>query len=213
MTANNPRNRILRSVACMIGFAALLPLVGCKTKEGSATRGNDPLVAGPNRIPPQNIPVDRGGVGRGKTDPLLGGPTGNSGDRTGVGYSDDPARFKNGFVVGASTTPAALTSNLKDDDALKIDGRDTRVPLQQTGAVLPTWPKEGGSGVDALYLELAKYGVKKEDRTLGQENGKYVFRANVPISGNGAKKQYNGAGTTATEAVKQALDQVSADRR
>jgi hypothetical protein len=197
----------------------LLALVGCKNREVNGNSGGrDPLVYGPNRIPPQNVPLpDRGGIGtKGKTDPLLGAPAGKSGDKSGVGYNNDPSRFKGTYVPGASTTPAALAGKMKDGDELKIDTPDNRVPLQPTGGVVPTGgvgAGEAASGVDGLFRELEKYGVKREDRVLGRENGQYAFRASVPISGSGAKRQYTGVGDTATDAVKQVLDQVIADRK
>jgi hypothetical protein len=194
----------------------LLALVGCKSREVNGNSGGrDPLVYGPNRIPPQNVPLpDRGGIGtKGKTDPLIGAPTGKS-DKGGVGYSNDPSRFKGTYVPGAGTTPAALAGKMKDGDELKIDTPDNRVPLQPSGGVVPTGGVgETATGVDALFRELEKYGVKREDRTLGRENGQYAFRASVPISGSGAKRQYTGVGDTAGDAVKQVLDQVIADRK
>ena len=96
MTANNPRTRTFCRRACAVGLAALLALVGCKSKDGggaSTGGGNrDPLVYGPNRIPPQNVPLnDRAGVPtKGtKTDPLIGAPTGRPGDK-GVGTPRTP---------------------------------------------------------------------------------------------------------------------------
>jgi hypothetical protein len=217
MTATNPRTRFLCKWPRVIGMLVLLALIGCKSNNSdSGTRSQDPLVGGPSRIPPQNVPLpDRGGIGaNGKPDPLLGSPTGKPPDKTGVGYSDDPSRFKGTYIPSPSSTPAALAGNLKDGDALKIDGNENRVPLQQTGASLPSKQGELDSGLDSLYSELEKYGCKREDRSLGQENGDYVFRAAVPrIGGNGAKLQVTGAGKTPEEAVKQALDQVVMDRK
>jgi hypothetical protein len=194
----------------------LLALVGCKSGDGGNAAGNkprDPLVYGPNRIPPQNVPLpDRGGVGaKGpKTDPLLDRPVGK-GDKNGVGYNDDPARFKGPHVPGPGSTPAALAGKPKDGDELKIDTPDNRVPLQPAGGVVPI---TGGAGaeVDTLYRDLEKYGVKSQDRTLAREEGKYVFRASV-LNANGTKRAYEGVGDTAHGAVKEALDQIMLDRK
>ena len=67
--------------------------------------------------------------------------------------------------------------------------------------------------IPRISAELEKYGVKREDRSLALENGKYTFRALVPISGNGARREYVGVGPTAAEAVKQVIDQVAVDRK
>jgi hypothetical protein len=219
MTAINPRTRSIYRWPGFIGLAALLALAGCKSNNSdNGTRNTDPLVGG--RIPPQNVPLpDRGGIGaNGKpSDPLLGSPTSKPPDKNGVGYSDDPSRFKGTYIPSPSSTPAALASKLKDDEELKIDDNANRVPLQQTGAAVPSKPVDQGTGLDALYRELEKYGWKREDRPLGQENGEYVFRASVPRMGgngaNGAKLQVTGVGPTPEEAVKQALDQVIQDRK
>ena len=228
MTATNPRSRTAFRLACAAGFVALFALTGCKsTKDGgNATttggKSRDPLVYGPNRIPPQNVPVpDRGAVGaKGtKSDPLLERPVSKNGDKTGVGFSDDPSRFKGTYIPGVGSTPAALAGHKGDGDALKIDtpdGNDTRVPLRPGGGgggVMPAAAIETGDALQPLYEELAKYGAKREDMQLSQENGQHVFRASVPISGSGAKSEYSGIGTTPSAAVKQVIDQVLADRR
>lgn len=218
MTTTNLQARLPCRLATVAGLAALLALfAGCKSKDGgtaSTTKPRDPLVYGPTRIPQQNLPVpDRGGIGaKGKSDPLIGSPTGKPSDKNGVGYSDDPERFKGTFIPGAGSTPAALAGKPRDGDELKIDDGARGVPLQPAGGTLPTGGQEPAA-VDGLFSELEKYGVKREDRSLTRDNGQYVFKASVPISGNGAKRQYEGVGATANEAVKGVLDQVIADRK
>jgi len=221
MTATNPRSRTLPRLASVAGLAALLALAGCKsTKDGDAapTGGRrDPLVSGP-RIPPQNVPLpERGGVAGAKntkSDPLLERPVG----RGGSGYSDDPERFKGTFIPGAGSTPAAMASKFKDGDDLKIDDTDDRVPLRPAGGtagdrVTPAAAVvEPPADLDPLYAQLQRYDVAAADRSLKQENGRYVFRAAVPLR-SGAKRHYEGIGTTPTEAVKQVLDQVATDPR
>jgi hypothetical protein len=215
MMAARPGIRTLRRRACAIGLVALVALAGCRSGEGGrGSGGRDPLVYGPNRIPPQNVPLnDRGGVGakNTKTDPLLERPVGKSGDRTGFGYKDDPSRFKGTHIPGPDTTPAALASRTGDGDELKIDAPDTRVPLQPTGGVIPI-ESDAGMAIDGLIRELEKYGVRKEDRSLAREDGKYIFRASV-TNANGTKRAYQGRGETANDAVKQVVDQVVLDRR
>ncbi|MBA4186801.1 MAG: hypothetical protein C0467_02160 [Planctomycetaceae bacterium] len=224
MTATNPRTRILSRRACIAGLAGFLALTGCKSRDsggevgagGAPTKIRDPLVYGPTRIPPQNVPLpERGGIGaKGRADPLTT-PAGKNGDKTGVGYSDSPDRFKGAYNPGPGTAPAALAGKNLDAEELKIDTPDNRVPLRQASGVLPAGSVEAPSppGLEPLFSELAKYGVTRADRTLVQENGDYTFRASVPISGNGAKRQYTAVGKTGNEAVKQVLDQVIADRK
>ena len=113
MTTTNPRPRTLCRLALSAGLVVSSALVaGCKSKDGGSpvAKIRDPLVYGPNRIPPQNVPVpDRDGVGsKGTADPLIGSPTAASGDKNGVGYSDDPERFKGTYIPSESSTPAAL---------------------------------------------------------------------------------------------------------
>jgi hypothetical protein len=218
MTATNPRHRNpLSRPALALGLAALLLFCGCKsTKDGGSASANggkrDPLVSGP-RIPPQNVPLpERGGaaVKGTRTDPLLEKPVGR-----GVGYSDDPERFKGTYIPGAATTPAALASKLETSNDLKIDSPpDNRVPLRPAGGdVKPA----GGidpppESLEPLYAQLQKLDVTAKDRSLRQENGQYVFRASVPLK-TGAKRHYEGVAATATDAVKQVLDQIAADPR
>jgi hypothetical protein len=215
MTAASAQIRSRCCLACGVGLFALIALAGCRSSDGGkGSGGRDPLVYGPNRIPPQNVPLhDRGGVGakNAKTDPLLERPVGKTGDRSGFGYKDDPARFKGTHIPGPDTTPAALAGRTGDGDELKIDAPDNRVPLQPTGGVIPI-ESDAGMAVDGLLRELEKFGVRKEDRSLAREEGKYLFRASV-TNANGTKRAYQGRGDTANDAVKQVLDQVAMDRR
>ena len=220
MRTVNPRVCASCRRAFAVGLALLFIIAGCKSKDGGGGGGGsgqtrDPLVYGPTRIPPQNVPLpERGGVGsKGtKVDPFFASPTGKSGDKTGVGYSDGPERFQGTFVPGAGSVPAALAAKKSDGEELKIESPDgNRVPLKQVGGVVPVGATEPGDGLESLYAELAKYGMKPADRTLVREDGQFVFRASVPISGNGARRHYEGTGTSANQAVKQVLDSVIAD--
>jgi hypothetical protein len=219
MSAVNPRTRSYSCWSVAIGLAVSLALLGCKTSNSDNTsRNGDPLVSGPGRIPPQNVPVpDRGLGANGKpSDPLLGSPTSKPQDKSGVGYTDDPSRFKGTYIPSPSSTPAALAGHMKDDEQLKIDGNENRVPLQQTGAVLPVKATEKvqSPALDAVYRDLEKYGCKSEDRSITQENGEYVFRASVPREGGaGAKLVVSGVGRTPEEAARQALEQIQSDRK
>jgi hypothetical protein len=210
MTVLHPRPLLLLTTA----IAAICLVAGCKSKDGGS---RDPLVHGP-RIPKQNLPLpDRDAIGvKGpKTDPLLDRPVGRGKDKNGHGYSDDPERFQGVFVPGENTSPAALASKWNDGDELKLDAPDGRVPLRPaTGDVKPAGGVATGSdSLRPLYQELEKYGATRNGWSLRQDNGRHVFRASVPISGSGAKRQYEGIGATAEAAVKQVLDQVIADRQ
>lgn len=217
MTTTNPRTRILARRAFAVGLAAIFGLAGCKSTDGSASKNKpgDPLVFGPSRIPPQNVPLPDRAVANpkgGKSDPLFDRPVG----RTGAGYSDDPERFKGTYIPGPNSTPAAMAAKKNtDSDELKIAApADNRVPLRSTGGgVEPAGASEVASNTEALYAELAKYGGKPLDRPVQLENGTFSFRASVPNTANGTQRQYEGIGATAAEAVKQVLEQVAADRK
>lgn len=216
MTVPNPQRRTLVRRAVAAGLVGLLALSGCKSRDGNGgsvgsggtPKQRDPLVYGPSRIPPQNVPLpDRATKGR---DPLTT-PTA----RSGAGYSDDPERFRGSFNPSPSSSPASLAGKNHDPEELRIDTPpDNRVPLRQAGGVVPAGDAEPTApALDPLFAELAKYGVSRADRSLVREGGESTFRATVPISGNGARRQYTGVGKTDADAVKQVLDQVVADRK
>lgn len=205
-----PGRRRFRRLGGAVGLALLLVAVGCKSKDGggsgSLTKGNDPLVMGPGRIPKQNIPIpDRGTAGKDR-DPLLGSPAGRAGDnKTGASYSSDPERWKGGpFIPGTSSTPAALAGFPRDDEGLRIESRDGGV--RPTGGTLPA------SDLDGLLAELQKYGVKRGGYEFDREGGSAIFRARVPI-GDDRTREYTGRGATPAEAVRQVLENVKSDRR
>jgi len=198
-------------MACA-GVVALLVLSGCKTDKdakGTGTgvsRGKDPLVYGPSRIPQQNLPIpDRAtGPAGGKPDPLTTQVGGK------VGYNADPERFKGTVIPGVSSTPASLTSRIRDGDELKIESPG--VTLTQIGGTLPGGELEAPQAVEPLYKQLEqKYGVKPADRTLELENGQWMFRASVVIGKDGARRQYSGAAGTAPDAIKQVVDQLAVE--
>lgn len=210
MTVRTHNPRRLRRLALVLGAAGLFALVGCKTdKEAKGTgtgRGKDPLVYGPNLIPKQNVPLpDR--ATKGKNDPLTS-PTGAK-----TGYSDDPERFKGVVVPGLHSTPAALAGRIKDGDELKIadGGGATLQPTGGPGGFAPA--PEAPADAEPFLKQLEPYGVKAADRSFERDGANYTFRASVPISGNGAKRQYVATAPTARDAVKQVLEQVAADRK
>ncbi len=100
---------------------------------------------------------------------------------------------------------------MNDGEELKIESPG--VKLQPAGGLASLDAPEAGAGVEPLYAQLDRYGVKPDERTLAREGGKWVFRASVPISGNGARRGYTGEATTAAGAVKQVVDQIASDRK
>ena len=211
MTADTLRTRrLLRRMAVAAGAVGLFALIGCKSDKdapGSNTGGiRDPLVYGPARIPKQDLPVPDRGYGKNGRD-ILTTPTGSGGKA--AGYNDDPERFKGTYIPGEWTTPAALAGRIRDGEELKIESPGVPLlPASGSDAAVPDF----ADAVSPLFAQLEKYGVMRDDRKLEREGGKYVFRASVPISGNGARREFTGVGVSAGEAVKQVLDQVVANR-
>lgn len=200
--------RLFRRAGVLVGAVVVLILAGCKNNKEpqgmGVGRGNDPLIGGPNLIPKQNVPIpDRATGPRGRPDPLVS-PVGGK-----AGYTDDPERFKGTVIRGALNTPAALAGRLKDGEELKI--ADGGVPLTPTGGTLPAL--EAPEGVDPLLAELDRLGVKREDRSLVRENGRWVFRASLVKTAQGARTEYTGIATTPADAVRQVLTQVASDRK
>lgn len=214
MPVSHPRTRLVAFRPALAGLAVALALIGCKSDSNSRGSG-DPLFG--THIPPQNMPMPDRGIGANGKDPLIGTPT-KPVDRTGVGYTDDPARFKERYVPGPSSTPSALTvGNAKDGDELKIDGNENRVPLQPAGgpASPPAANLPSSSALDAFYRDLdQQYGCKAGDRSLTQESGQYIFRASiVRDKATGARLQCTGVGTTPEDAVRQVIDTAASERK
>lgn len=193
---------------------------GCKNKDGSGgglAKGHDPLIGGA-RIPKQNIPVpDRGTAGgKGRGDPLLGSPTSGSRSGAGLGYTDDPDRWKKGpYVPGPGGSPAALAGRVRDDgDGLKIESPGG-VPLTPSGGVLTgvTPDPDVLTPADPVLGELARYGVKRGDYSVARDGGLVVVRVKVPIGDTGPVRSYTGQGDTEAAAVKQVVDQIKSERK
>ena len=116
MTADEPANpNVLPPGVCASGWWRCLRWSAARARTAAGLpraaggKSRDPLVYGPNRIPPQNVPVpDRGGIGaKGtKTDPLIDAPTGRPGDKT-ASATRRPERFKGPYIPGPGSTPAA----------------------------------------------------------------------------------------------------------
>jgi hypothetical protein len=203
----------VRRWAFALCAAGAVALAGCKTdKETKGTgvaRGKDPLVYGP-LIPKQNVPVtDRATGPNGPSDPLTTATGGKA------GYNDDPDRFKGVYIPGRSSTMAALASTPSALPTRIRDGEELKIADGPGVELTPAGGKSAGVAVDPpedlqpLFGQLQKFGVAAADRSLERENGKYTFRATVPIAATGAHRQYVAVGTTAREAVTQVLDQVA----
>jgi hypothetical protein len=198
-----------RRCAFVVSVASIVALCGCKTDRelrgtGVGRGKTDPLVG--NLIPKQNVPLPERGTGaKTKTDPLVS-PVGGRNDK--VGYTDDPLRYKGDYIPGKTSTPAALASRGKDSDELKMENAGG-VTLQPAGATQPIERVDTAEAVDPLYDKLEKLGVKRDDRSLERENGQYVFRATKTINAAGSRVQFTGIAPTATAAVQQVLDQVA----
>lgn len=201
-----------RGIAGTLCLALVLGSMGCKGKDSGPSSNlsrNDPLIAGPGRIPKQNVPLpDRGGTAGGKrADPLLGSPT--SGTRANAGgYTDDPERWKKGpYVPGPGGSPAALAGKPKDDEGLAIE-QPGGVGLTPAGGAVAAPAPAQPLGSDAAFSELAKFGVKRGDYTVSREDGITVVRVKVQTAPEGPSRSFTGQGPTESAAVKQVVDQL-----
>jgi hypothetical protein len=214
------RGRLTLAVA----LAAAVLASGCKSKDkdGGVARGSggrsDPLLAGPGRIAPQNLPVpDRGGTAGGRrSDPLLGSPTARPTERS--GYTDDPDRFRRPHIPGAGSVPAALAGRARDDEMLKIErpgGPDPLTAVQPAGGVLPpaAVPAARTPPADALKeIELEALVKPNGDYAVEPDAAGYTCRARVPIGGDGPVRQYTGTGPTAADAIAEVVKNIKSDR-
>lgn len=208
-----PRIAGTRLLAGTLLLAPLLAAIGCKGKDSGPSSNmsrNDPLLAGPGRIPRQNVPVPgRDGTAGGKrSDPLLGSPT--SGTRSNAG---DPDRWKKGpYVPGPGGSPAALAGQpLPDGEGLAIE-LPGGVGLTPAGGsrmdAAPTPKPATPLGSDAAFADLAKYGVKRGDYAVSREDGLVIVRVKVLAAPDGPAKAFTGQGPTESAAVKQVVDQL-----
>jgi hypothetical protein len=198
--------------ALLLAVLALPLAGGCKSKEtdGTVARGRtDPLLAGPGRIAPQNLPIpDRGTAGNRRGDPLLGAPTSRPNNER-SGYTEDPERFRGIYVPSASSVPAALSSRLREGEELKIErpGGVEATPVRPASGMLPT----ASIPAEAQLIALETHGVRRGDYSLEQENGGYVLRVRKELQ-TGAVRQYTETGNTASEAIRKMIEQLKSDQ-
>lgn len=205
-----PRFASTRGIAGTLSVALLLASLGCKGKDSGPSSNlsrNDPLLAGPGRIPRQNLPVpSRDGTAGGKrADPLLGSPT------SGTRANSDPDRMKNGpYVPGPGGSPAALAGKpLNDGEGLAIElpGGEKLTPASGTDRPVAPAPAEP-LGSDVAFGELAKFGVKRGDYAVSREDGLTIVRVKVLTAPEGPSRSFTGQGPTEAAAVKQIVDQL-----
>ena len=208
-----------RGIFALIGLGLFLGM-GCRGKDagGGVAKTTDPLMGGPQaRIPAQNLPIPGTGTAgtRGRSDPLLGAPTGRPGDKVGAGYSNDPERWKGIYIPDSASTPASLAGRMApDDEGLKIEPAGGVVRQPATASPAASIPPTREQLPDSIVRELQNYGVKPGDYQLASKAGVgYVFQADIAINGDGAKRRYTDTAPTPTEAARKVLESVKADRR
>lgn len=200
-----------RLIATGIGLLFVVSGNGCKLfdrdKDGGtgnrhsdvATR--DPLLGG-RLIPKQDIPIPGKSDLADSRDPLLRPGSASNRDR------------REPFQLGPENTSAALAGKPRDDvpslgDAQNNGGRGP-VPFKPSGrndgpiaASIPS--------VDNQLDDLRRMGAKFNSPTR-DNNGEYVFSAEVTLSQEGPTRRYEGAGVSPGAAVYQVMEQVKADR-
>lgn len=205
----------IRGSAAALAFALLVAAAGCKKDGNGNLAKNDPLFG---RIPKQNIPFPDRAAGDPKDrDPLLGSPTSGSRAHAGPGYTDDPARWKNGlYVPDVNGTPAALASRpIEEGDELKMSG----VGLTPAGGLVPSAPPSSPASAaatspasptlsDAAFDRLAAYGIKRGDYSIVRETGRIIVSVNYRKDADGPVHGYTGQGATEAIAVQQVIDQL-----
>ena len=194
---------------------------GCKSKDtnGGVARGsggggrNDPLLTGPGRIEPQNLPLpERNGTAGGRRgDPLLGSPTGRPNNER-SGYSDDPERFKGVYVPGPGSVPAYLSGRTRDADELKIERPDVP-PVSPAGGVMPpaAIPPAPPATGSARVSSLEDLGLRRGDYTLERDAGGFTLRVRRELPGGGVR-QYTERGATEADVVANMISQLKGDR-
>jgi len=231
MTAGRPTRWLTwgRRAAAAAAACAVLGGAGCRLFDKDRGSGGgraparpsgdrpDPLLG--THIPATNLPVpgrDRDGYGKEKADPLLGSPTGRSGERSSQNL---PRADREPYRPGPGDTVAGLAGGFEPEDTgLSIGPRpDRRPPGDPTGrGPVPLRPTDGGTAGGMTYTQvtdaLKRFDARWSDPTRDGEG--YVFRADVPIEGGGEGpvRRYEGSGPTPAAAAKQVLDQLKSDR-
>ena len=164
-----------------------------------ATR--DPLMGG-RLIPKQDIPIPgRSDLAESK-DPLLRAGSASNRDR------------REPFQLGPENTSAALAGKPRDDvpslDVVRNDAGRGSVPFKPSGrndgpvtASIPSLDNQ----LDDLRRMGAKFNSPNRDN-----NGEYVFSAEVQLNSDSPTRRYEGAGVSPGAAVYQVLEQVKVDR-
>lgn len=219
VTIRTIRRALARSV-CVAALVGASLAAGCKSKDtnGGVARGagggsrSDPLLTGPGRIEPQNLPLpERGGTANGRRgDPLLGSPTGRPNNER-SGYTDDPERFKGTYIPGPGSVPAYLSGRSRDGDELKIERPDPGPVSPASASLPPAAIPSGGATSGARLSSLEEMGLRRGDYTVEQDAGGVTLRVRRELPGGGVR-QYTERGATEAEAVANMISQLKGDR-
>lgn len=190
------------------------------SRDGSQRAAVDPILTN-GRIPPQNLPVpgkDSLTVDAGR-DPLFGSPAARDKDdrpdraATAGKRSPPPPSGQTSSVPRASvpyrpspaSAPAALASRIDPNDpAYKVG--DDPPPVLSVG--------RRDRSADDLLKELKALGATVRSPAL--ERGEYVCRGEIELDPDGkpgARRAYETAGATPVVALRQMLEQMTADRK
>ena len=199
-----------RLLVAGIGLVFVASGNGCKLfdrdKDGgtgnshSDVASRDPLLGG-RLIPKQDIPIPGKSDLAESKDPLLR-----------AGSASNQRREP--FQLGPENTSAALAGKPRDDvpslDGARNEASRGAVPFKPSarndGPVAASIPN-----VDNQLDDLKRMGAKFNP-PVRNNNGEYVFTAELSLSQEGPTRRYEGAGVTPGAAVFQVTEQVKSDR-
>jgi hypothetical protein len=175
-----------RTRLVLIGSAVVLFAVGCageKDHRIGMLKGRDPLMG--EKIPSPNVPTGRDAYGlKDGRDPLI---------RADAGRTNPDS-------------PAALAGGRRDTELAELRIPDDRRPSGGFAS------REQGASSDQFIAELKRIGGKVSSPTR-TESGAYEVKAQVPNGPSGSMTGYIGTGNTPLAALKDAYDQVRAERK
>src|SRR5262245_50203101 len=196
----------LRRLAAGAALAAAVAGVGCKSTRGDGGSGNvksDPIFG--RNIPKQDIPIPGKDGYADSRDPLLrNGQAARDGDR----FEKEP------FRPTAGTTPAALASKNRDDQASvpSLDDRAVGTPTGRSPAPFRPAADDAGGTMDQPLDDLRRLGVKWTAPRRGA-NGETVIECDLPLgpNGEGPFRRYEGVGPSDAAAARDALRQIKSE--
>jgi hypothetical protein len=210
MPIRRPHRRRELARRLVAGAVLAAAVAGCKsTGKGDGGSGNtksDPIFG--RNIPKQDIPIPGkdGGYGADNRDPLL---RNNQASRDGDRFEKEPYR------PTAGTTPAALASKNRDDQASvpSLDDRPVGTPTGRSPAPFrPAADADGGGTLDQALDDLRRLGVKWSAPRRGT-NGETVLECDLPLgpNGEGPFRHYEGVGSSDAAAARDALKQIKSE--